>query len=192
MQNPCAGRSVMVKPRIKFTVADYMTTPDGKRYQLLDGELILAPSPTNKHQAIVGNIFVLLYQFILSNGLGQVWMAPLDVFLTEHDVAQPDILFVSNERAAIITDANIQGAPDLVVEILSPSTQRYDRGYKRTLYSRHGVREYWLVDPEAETVEVLTGGDEGLTLAATYHRDQWLNSPLLPELVIDLETVFGG
>ena len=181
----------MVKPRIKFTVADYMTTPDDKRYQLLDGELILAAAPNDKHQVIVMNLLVQLYQFVRLFNLGQVRVAPYDVVLSNFDVAQPDILFVSNERAAIITDANIQGAPDLVVEILSPSTQRYDRGYKRTLYSRHGVREYWLVDPEAATVEVLTGGDEGLTLAATYHRDQSLNSPLLPELVIDLETVFG-
>jgi Uma2 family endonuclease len=106
------------------------------------------------------------------------------------DVAQPDILFVSNARSHIVTEANIQGAPDLVVEILSPGTASYDRGYKRTLYSRHGVLEYWLVDPEAETVEVLTPNEAGLTMAATLRRSDTLTSPLLAGLAIDLEQVF--
>ena len=101
----------MVKPRIKYTVSDYMTTPDDKRYQLLDGELILAPSPTDRHQAIVGILFFLLYQYNLATGWGHVRMAPLDVHLSESDITQPDLLLVSNDRASIITTANIQGAP---------------------------------------------------------------------------------
>ena len=115
----------------------------------------------------------------------------LDVVLSDYDVAQPDILFVSNERSGLITEANIQGAPDLVVEILSPSTAQYDRGYKRTLYGRHGVREYWLVDPDAETVEVLTESAEGLVLGDTYRRGDTLTSPLLSGLAIELEQIFG-
>ncbi len=140
---------------------------------------------------IVGELFVALYHFVNANALGRVRVSPYDVVLSDHDVVQPDILFVSNARSSIVTEANIQGAPDLVVEVLSPSTAPDDRGYKRTLYSRHGVHEYWLVDPEAETVEVLTEGDAGLTLAATYRRGQSLTSPLLPDLNIDLESVFG-
>jgi Uma2 family endonuclease len=178
------------KPRIKFTVDDYMTTPDDKRYQLLDGELISAPSPIPKHQTIAFNIAMVLHQFITARELGQVWVAPLDVVMSPTDVAQPDILFVSNARSHIVTEANIQGAPDLVVEILSPGTASYDRGYKRTLYSRHGVLEYWLVDPEAETVEVLTPNEAGLTMAATLRRSDTLTSPLLAGLAIDLEQVF--
>ena len=180
----------MVKPRIKYTVADYMTTPDDKRYQLLDGELILAPSPTDRHQAIIGTLFYLLYQYNLEAGLGYVRMAPLDVYLSEYDLTQPDILFVSNERASIITAENIKGAPDLVVEILSPSTERYDRGYKRTMYARNGVREYWLVDPAAETIEVLTEAEEGFATDFIYHRNDTLVSKLLPELAIHLNQVF--
>src|SRR5918996_781486 len=171
--NLSIGGSSMTQPnpRIKFTVDDYMTTPDDKRYQLLDGELILAPSPTDKHQAVVGELFVALHQFITQNNLGRVRVSPYDVVLSNYDVAQPDILFVSNERSdIIIVGPNIRGAPDLVLEILSPSTSRYDRGYKRALYSRHGVREYWLVDPDNETVEVLAESNEGLTLVATYHK----------------------
>jgi Uma2 family endonuclease len=181
----------MTRPKIKFTVNDYMTTPDDKRCQLLDGELIVAPSPTSRHQTIAGQFFVALNQFVAENGLGRTWIAPLDVVLSDHDVAQPDILFVSNDRSGIITAPNIQGAPDLVVEILSPATAQYDRGYKRTLYGRHGVREYWLVDPDAETVEVLTEGAEELALGATYRRGDTLTSPLLDGLAIPLEQIFG-
>ena len=118
-------------------------------------------------------------------------MAPYDVVLSNHDVAQPDILFVSNSRSSIVTEANIQGAPDLVVEILSPGTATYDRGYKQALYSRHGVREYWLVDPDAETVEVLAEGEQALRLYATHRRGESLTSPLFAGLAIDLEQVFG-
>lgn len=181
----------MVKPRIKYTVADYMTTPDDKRYHLLDGELILAPSPTDRHQAIIGVLFFLLYQYNLETGWGHVRMAPLDVHLSEFDLTQPDLLLVSNDRASIITAANIQGAPDLVVEILSPSTERHDRGYKRTMYARNGVREYWLVDPAAETVEMLTEAEEGFVTESIFQRERTLLSPLLPGLSIDLNRVFS-
>ena len=182
----------MTRPRIKFTVADYMTTPEGKRYQLLDGELILAPSPTDKHQAILLSLSVALHAFVTENHLGVVRFAPYDVVLSNHDVAQPDLLFVSNERLSLITEANIQGAPDLAVEILSPSTEEYDRGYKRTLYAHHGVREYWIVDPAAESVEVLTETDQGLTPVATFGRNETLVSPLLSGLSIDLDQIFSG
>ena len=181
----------MTRPRIKFTLNDYLTTPDDKRCQLLDGELIVAPSPTSRHQAIVGQLFIALNQFVAEKDLGRTWIAPLDVVLSEYDVAQPDILFVSNDRSSIITEPNIQGAPDLVVEILSPATAQYDRGYKRTLYGRHGVREYWLVDPDAETVEVLIETAEELALGATYRRGDTLTSPMLDGLAITLEQIFG-
>ena len=180
----------MTMPRIKFTVNDYMTTPDDKRCQLLDGELIVAPSPTDRHQEISLSITLALQQFVAANDLGRIRYAPLDVVLSDYDVAQPDILFVSNERSGIITKANIQGAPDLVVEILSPATAQHDRGYKRTLYGRHGIREYWLVDPDAETVEVLTESAEGLVLGDTYRRGDTLTSPLLSGLAIELEQIF--
>jgi Uma2 family endonuclease len=182
----------MTRPKIKFTVADYMTAPEDRRYQLLDGEMIVAPSPTDKHQAVVGEIFVALHQFVAAHSLGLVRIAPYDVVLSNHDVVQPDILFVSNRRSHIVTAANIQGAPDLIVEVLSPGTREYDRGYKRTLYARHGVREYWLVDPDAERVEVLVeGGDAGLTPAAAYGRADTLVSPLLPGLSLNLSRVFS-
>jgi Uma2 family endonuclease len=180
------------KPRIKFTVKDYMTTPEDKRYQLLDGELILAPSPTTWHQRILLRLYRAVDEFVASGGLGEVLLAPCDVVLSDHDVFEPDLLFVSNDRSNIVTTANLRGAPDMVVEVLSPGTARYDRGYKQTLYSRHGVREYWLVDPDAGTVEVLAASGQGLAPVAAYTREDTLTSPLLAGLSIDLAEIFRG
>ena len=179
------------KTRVKLTVADYMKTPDGVRYQLIDGELILAPSPTSRHQFVSVRLTVALFQFVEQHGAGVVLQAPLDVILAEHEVFQPDILFVSNDRREIMTPANIQGAPDLVVEILSPSTRRNDRGHKLDVYSRYGVREYWIVDPDAGLVEVLAAGGSGLALAATFSLEDVLVSPLLPGLAVELDQVFA-
>jgi Uma2 family endonuclease len=181
----------MTQPRIKFTVDDYMTAPPEKRYELLDGELILAPSPTTRHQRTLFRLAQAVNEFVVAHNLGEVFVAPYDVVLSNHDVAQPDVIFVSNQRSGIIAEANIQGAPDLVIEVLSRGTARYDRGYKRTLYGRFGVREYWMVDPEAETAEVLAASDQGLVSHATYQRSDTLTSPLLNGLALDLEHIFG-
>ena len=180
----------MTRPRVKFTVNDYMTAPPDELFQLLDGEMVLAPSPTSSHQRISGRLFLALQEFVSSHDLGEVWFAPLDVVLSEHDVAQPDLLFVSNARSSVITQANIQGAPDLVVEVLSPGTAEYDRGYKRTLYGRSGVLEYWLVDPETRTIEVMTEGGERMTVHSTYSSDDNLESPMLPGLTLPLAEIF--
>ena len=179
------------KPKVKLTVADYLETPEGAAYQLLDGELIVAAAPADKHQRVSGSLFLALHPFISGRNLGIIRYAPVDVVLSDHDVVQPDLLFVSHERAAIRTPANLQGAPDLAVEVLSPSTEGYDRGYKRELYARHGVREYWLVDPDAETIEVLTPGNGGFIRYALYGGRETLTSPLLPGLAVDLAAIFG-
>ena len=178
------------KPKPKFTIHDYMSTPEGTRYQLLDGELIFAPSPTVKHQTLLANLYRLVYAFVSETNLGRVWFAPLDVVLSDHDVAQPDLMFVSNEGANIVTGGNVQGAPDLVVEILSPSTSGYDQGYKRALYALHGVSEYWLVDPDAETVEVLVLGEESFNSYSVLRTGETLESPLLEGLSLPLEDLF--
>ena len=181
----------MTQPRIKFNVEDYMTAPPDKRYQLLEGELIMAPSPSEKHQSTLLFLSMALYEFVTRHSLGRVWFAPFDVVLSQYDVVQPDLLFVSNSRSRIVTEANIQGAPDLVVEVLSPGSAEYDRGYKQTVYGRVGVREYWLVDPETGTIEVLTPADQRLMLHASYRRGETLTSPLLAGLEIELDSIFG-
>ena len=109
-------------PTFKFTYTDYRNAPDDKRYELLDGDLVVVPAPKEVHQRVLINLTILLGQLVRHTGVGHIYAAPFDVVLSDTDVVQPDLLFVSNERAHIITDENVQGAPDLVIEILSPST----------------------------------------------------------------------
>ena len=183
------------KVKIKFTYEDYKSLPESEteRYELLEGELVMVPSPSYKHQLTSGNLEFLLRKFVRENDLGIVLNAPFDVVFEEageKKVTQPDIFYISKERTHIIGEDEIQGAPDLIIEIISPRTKERDRGYKRTLYARHGVKEYWLVDPEAKTVEVLTLGEKGFELVKAYQSTEVLSSPLLPGLMIDLKEVF--
>ena len=177
-------------PRIKFTYADYRNTPEDKRYELIDGELIISPALRTTHQDTSLNIVLLLAAFVRERVLGKIFYAPTDVVLSDTDVVQPDILFVSNERAHIITEDNIRGAPNLVIEILSPSTAARDRTLKRALYAKHGVQEYWQVDTDARTIAVLTLTERGFDVAAAYGEGQTLTSPLLPGFELNLDLVF--
>src|ERR1700722_13506557 len=134
---------------------DYQEMPEGPPYyQVIEGDLIMSPSPNIYHQEILGRIYSLISQFLDKHPLGKVYFAPVDVFLGDINVYQPDILFISNQRRSIITGQGIEGAPDLVVETLSPSTARYDKGSKRKIYARFGVKELWLVGPDERTVQV--------------------------------------
>ena len=180
-----------VQPVLKFTYEDYRTTPEDKRYELLDGDLLMTPAPNLKHQDAQCRLGRRLAQFIEERALGKFFFAPCDVVLSDHDVVQPDLLFVSREREHLLSGGDaVRGAPDLVVEILSPATARRDRGYKHALYARHGVAEYWLVDPADETIAVhrLRGG--ALAVAHTFGRGQTLRSPLLAGFELDLRDVF--
>lgn len=181
---------VDAKPATKLTYEDYRKTPDDERWELLDGELVMAPSPNVPHQDISGALFVLLKLFVDSAGLGRVFHAPLDVVLSATNVVQPDLLFVSHERADILTEANVQGAPDLVVEILSPSTTIRDWRIKLDLYAQHGVREYWVVDPDGQRVWVMAGGEGNLSEVGNYGRGGTLASPLLTGFSASLDQVF--
>ena len=181
---------VSVKIQNKFTYEDYKNTPDDVRYELLDGELIEMPSPKEIHQRLVLSLGTLFYTFVSAANLGRVYIAPFDVIFTNSDVAQPDIVFVSAERTHIITEDNIRGAPDLVMEILSPSTANRDRTFKRTLYERHGVGEYWMVDTDAKNITVLILGEDGYRLAGIYGEGQTLTSPTLTGFSLDMDDVF--
>jgi len=178
--------------KLKFRLEDYQHLPESetKRYELLGGELMMVPAPSWFHQSIAGTLFQLLVQFVKGKALGEVRFAPLDVVLSEHDVVQPDLIYLSKERLDLVREGMVQGAPDLVVEILSPATAGRDQTYKRTLYARSGVREYWLADPETQTIEVLTLGPQGYQLAGRYERGQKLRSPLLRDLSIALDEIF--
>ena len=143
---------VITGVNIKFTYEDYCNAPEDKRYELHDGDLVVVPSPSQPHQDSSLEIATEIKLLIRRTGIGSVFVAPFDVVLSDTDVVQPDVVFVSRERENIITHGNIQGAPDLVVEVLSPSTAHRDRTFKRALYARHGVREFWLVDTDAHTI----------------------------------------
>ena len=167
-------------PAVKFTYEDYRHTPEDQRFELLDGELIVVPVPNLGHQRIGTRLGALLHAFVQRGGLGEVFHAPCDVVLSKTDVVQPDLLFVSVERAHLLLGGdNVLGAPDLVVEILSPATAGRDRTLKRALYARQGVKEYWLVDPEARTVTVLGLGAGDFDVVDIYGEGQTMASPTL-------------
>ena len=179
------------KLRTKLTYEDYRNTPDDERYELINGELIMSPSPRWAHQEADMEIGSILHTFVKRHNLGVVCSAPFDVVLSDTDVVQPDLLFVSRERLHIITENNIQGAPDLAVEILSPSTSARDRGYKRDLYAKHGVKEYWQVDTDAKRITVLSLNAAGdYDVVAVYGVGQTLTSPLLPGFALNLDEIF--
>ncbi|MXY47415.1 MAG: Uma2 family endonuclease [Chloroflexi bacterium] len=181
---------VTQRSRLKFTYEDYKQTPDDTRYELLDGELILVPAPRLTHQRTSRTIFRQIDSFVTERDLGEVFYAPADVVLSDFTVVQPDILFVSKERSHIITDDNIRGAPDLVVEILSPTTARRDRTTKRDLYEQHGVPEYWQADYDAKNVQMLTPVDGEYKVAGIYGEGQTVVSPLLPNLRLAVDDLF--
>jgi Uma2 family endonuclease len=139
-----------------ITWQDVLLMPeDGNRYEAIGGALYVTPPPRFRHQAIARNLVAALLPILQESGLGELLFAPVGVeFPNTQEGVQPDILFISNERLDIIGEDWLRGAPDLVIEILSPGTATRDRNLKRKLYDRHGVAEYWIVDPESETVEV--------------------------------------
>ncbi len=180
--------------RVKFTYEDYLLFPeDGKRHELIDGDHFMTPSPSTRHQRVSLKLATAFAIFLKNNRLGEVFDAPMDVVLSETDVVQPDLLFISAARASIIKDKNIQGAPDLVVEILSDATRKTDEVIKRKLYERHGISEYRIVDPELETVKVYRKTDKGYLRAAELSREanDTLTTPLLPAFQISLTEIFA-
>ena len=177
----------------KFTYDDYLLFPnDGKRYELIEGERFVTPAPRTRHQRISSNLHGFLFDTIQKTQNGMLFSAPTDVVLSEIDILQPDLLFVSRARTSIITEENIQGAPDLVVEILSESTRRIDEIIKRKLYEHHGVHEYWIIDPEVETIKVYRATEQGFQhpIELTVEAHDRLTSPLFPEWELPLLNVF--
>ena len=176
---------------IRYTYEDYLSLPDnGKRHEIIEGELHMTPAPSVIHQRISLNIVMLLMPFVAGTRRGSVLYAPVDVVLSEEDVIQPDIVYVSKERSSIITQRNIHGAPDLVIEILSERTKTLDKKQKRQLYERHGVKEYWLVDPDERSVEVLSLG-QGSYESLGVVRSGTIRSRLLSDFMTTVDAVFA-
>lgn len=182
----------MTLPGPRFTYEDYLTLPEDKRYEVLEGDLLVTPAPSARHQQILLELAIALSTFVKSQGMGQVLPAPVDVVLANDTVVQPDLLFVAQGRKDIITKSGgVHGAPDLVVEILSPATASRDQVGKRKLYGKYGVREYWIVDPAAQSIEVLIPGTAGLDTWRVFPTGSALTSPLLPGLSVALTDVFA-
>lgn len=142
----------LVRP---LTADDLATFPDdGNRYEVIGGMLVVSPSPTARHQRILTQLVTWLNLHLIQTSAGEVFVAPFDVHLSINDVVQPDLVVVLDEHRAVIEEKGVVGTPDIVVEVLSPSTSRSDRVWKTALYARSGVREYWIVDPVEETILV--------------------------------------
>ena len=176
----------------KLTYQDYfdLDAPEGVRCELIDGELIRLESPTEPHQRASMMLGTWMNAFSYERDLGLVLSAPFDVLLSDTDVVQPDLLFVSKEREEILTSANAQGAPDLVVEIMLPSSARRDWRDKRELYAKRGVKEYWIVDPMNRVIWLMTLKNGVLQIAGTYGIGDTVSSSALAGFSVKVDDIF--
>jgi Uma2 family endonuclease len=182
-------------PTVKFTYEDLLSFPDdGKRHEIIDGEHFVTPSPNLKHQRLATRLTVALGSYLERHPIGEEFVSPFDVVLSDLNVVEPDLLYISRERAAILTTEHVGGAPDLVVEILSPSTRKTDELTKRKLYERFDVREYWVVDPELDAIKIYrrVEGAFARVLELSAERGETLTTPLLPGFAVLLVDLFAS
>ncbi len=176
---------------ILLTVEDYRAMPEtGPRYQLIEGELIMSPAPNRYHQDISRNLEFLLLKYLEKHPIGKIYHAPFDVYLTQYNVFQPDILFVSKARVSILTEAGAEGAPNLVIEILCPRTAVLDKESKRKVYAREGVKELWILDPATKTVALFRLQEDPTEPRALYGLKQAFGSAYFPELKLRVRDMF--
>jgi len=179
----------------RLTYDDFVRFPDdGLRHEIIDGVHYVTASPNLRHQQLLGRLYFAIESALRVQPSGQVFLSPLDVVFTKWDVVEPDLLFVSTAQRHILTKANVQGAPDLVVEIFSPSTQRRDEDIKLRLFEREGVREYWMVDPDRNVVLVCRRDADGnLTDVSelTEAGPATLTTPLIPGLSLSTAELFA-
>ena len=178
-----------VAEQTKKTYSDYAAMDDDYRYELINGEILMSPAPSTIHQGSNFDLGVLIGLFVKKNKLGRVFAAPTDVFLDKFNTVQPDILFISKENYSKIKKNAIYGAPDFVVEILSPFSIKRDRYEKRELYEKHGVKEFWLIDIENKSVEVFNNANDHFLLHSLTVENGKIESNLFPELEILIEEI---
>lgn len=175
----------------KHTIKDYKLLPEGAPYQLIEGELVMTPAPTTFHQIISGNLNDKLRAFVKANGAGLVLYAPVDVYIDDENAFQPDIVFVSQQRRDIVKDDGLHSAPEIVIEILSPSTAYYDMKKKFRMYEKFGVKEYWIVDPEMKSVELYSLAEKNkFLLNSSYSEQGTVKSVILSGFEVTLEEIF--
>ena len=173
-----------------YTCADYALLPEGAPYQLIGGKLIMTPAPTTYHQGISMRLEVKLATFVIEKDLGMVYDAPVDVYLEETENYQPDIIYISKDMLHIIEPAMVKGAPDLIIEILSPSTAYYDLREKFKVYARHGVKEYWIVDPHEQSIEIYRGEEGKFKQIQRAEKEGKVQSVVLHGFEVEIKDVF--
>jgi len=182
--------AIAIPKKKKYTYEDYAKLPEGAPYQLIGGELIMTLAPTPYHQRISRKIDFLLIEYVEKNELGEVFDAPIDVYFEETETYQPDIIFISKERLNIISETKIKGAPDLIIEILSPATAYYDLGRKYEVYEKNGVKEYWIVHPERKSIEIYQNQEGQFKLIQIAKEKDTVNSSLFKDFELNLEKIF--
>ncbi|MFQ5769732.1 MAG: Uma2 family endonuclease [bacterium] len=176
---------------LQFTYEDYLLLPDdGKRYEIIEGELFMTPAPIIKHQNVLRELGKHIDNFVVTHNLGIVFLAPCDVILSKTNIVQPDIIFISKENRVMIKEKNIQGAPDLLIEITSPNTKERDLVLKKKLYAKFGVKEYWIVFMQEEMVKIWKLEDDAIILDGVFEKQDILKSSLVKGLEIKLSEVF--
>ena len=176
----------------RYTYEDYNKLPEGAPYQLIGGKLVMTPSPIPYHQELSRDLGFKLFTFVRENDLGHVYYAPLDVYFSETDVYQPDILFIHKKRVEIIGKTKIEGSPDIVFEILSPSTAYYDLRKKFRVYEKSGVKEYWIVDPDLKRIEVYENEKFTYKIFSEAENKGRVSSSVLKGFEVELVALFGG
>ncbi len=176
----------------RLTYQDWLQTPDhGWLYEIVEGELVVSPPPAIRHQRVSRRIGFLLFTYLQERDLGEMLHAPVGVRLADDTVLEPDLIVVRPENAPRIAEHAIEGPPDLVVEILSPGTASRDLGRKRVLYEAHGVPEYWIVDPESRSVEVLALSAGRYARHGLFRMGTTLRSATFPDFALPLDGVFA-
>ena len=178
---------------VKWTYEDLLyMPPDGKRHEIIDGAHLVTPSPSAKHQRIVGNLYLLLGNYLRKHPIGTLWLAPFDVILSDINVVEPDLLYVKKTARETIQEAGVFGPPALAIEVLSPSSRKTDEITKRKLYESYGVEEYWIVDPELETVKIHRQAENKFAPPIVFDEtNPTFTSPLFPDLAIAIPEVFA-
>jgi Uma2 family endonuclease len=177
--------------RVVLNYKDYEALPnDGRRYEIHEGELAVTPAPSPQHQRISRELFRILDTHVRARGLGEVFYAPIDVILSDISIVQPDLVYLATERLRLISSRGIEGAPTLLVEILSPSTARIDRHAKLQLYASHAVPDYWIVDGETRTIEAYSLTDARYTLNARAAGDERVVARPFADLGIALASLW--
>lgn len=171
-------------------LARFLALPEGTACQIITGELVMSPAPIPLHQTVILELSILMALFAKQQNAGRVFVSPIDVRLDNRNIFQPDILFIGTEKLTLVGERMIEGPPDLIVEVLSPSSAYHDLRTKFRVYEQSGVQEYWIVDPERRSVEIFTNSGSKFQLRQEVEGKGTAQSVLLPGLSVDLATIF--